>query len=64
MLGRYVRELGTLSLEDAIRKMSSYPAQRIGLMDRGVLRERMKADIVIFDPATIRDAATFEQPHQ
>jgi N-acyl-D-amino-acid deacylase len=64
VLGRYVRELNTLSLEDAIRKMSSYPAQRIGLMDRGVLRERMKADIVIFDAATIRDAATFEQPHQ
>jgi dihydroorotase/N-acyl-D-amino-acid deacylase len=64
VLGRYVRELGTLSLEDAIRKMSSYPAQRIGVMDRGVLRERMKADIVIFDAATIRDAATFEQPHQ
>ena len=64
VLGRYVRELNTLSLEDAIRKMSSYPAQRIGLMDRGVLRERMKADIVIFDAATVRDAATFEQPHQ
>jgi N-acyl-D-amino-acid deacylase len=64
VLGRYVRELGTLSLEDAIRKMSSYPAQRIGLMDRGVLRQRMKADIVIFDAATVRDAATFEQPHQ
>ncbi len=64
VLGRYVRELNTLSLEEAIRKMSSYPAQRIGLMDRGVIRERMKADIVIFDPATIRDAATFEQPHQ
>lgn len=64
VLGRYVRELGTLSLEDAIRKMSSYPAQRIGLMDRGILRERMKADIVIFDAATIHDAATFEQPHQ
>ena len=64
VLGRYVRELKTLSLEDAVRKMSSYPAQRIGLMDRGVLRERMKADIVIFDAATIRDAATFEQPHQ
>jgi dihydroorotase/N-acyl-D-amino-acid deacylase len=64
VLGRYVRELNTLSLEDAIRKMSSYPAQRIGLLDRGVLRERMKADIVIFDEATVRDAATFEQPHQ
>lgn len=64
VLGRYVRELGTLSLEEAVRKMSSYPAQRIGLLDRGVLREHMKADIVIFDPETIRDAATFEQPHQ
>ena len=64
VLGRYVRELNALSLEDAVRKMSSYPAQRIGLMDRGVLKERMKADIVIFDAATIRDAATFEQPHQ
>ncbi len=64
VLGRYVRELNTLSLEDAIRKMSSYPAQRIGLLDRGVLRERMKADIVIFDAAAVRDAATFEQPHQ
>lgn len=64
VLGRYVRELNTLSLEDAIRKMSSYPAQRIGLMDRGVLRERMKADVVIFDAATVHDAATFEQPHQ
>ena len=64
VLGRYVRELNTLSLEDAIRKMSSYPAQRIGLMDRGVLRERMKADIVILDEAAVGDAATFEQPHQ
>lgn len=64
VLGRYVRELNTLSLEDAVRKMSSYPAQRIGLMDRGVLRERLKADIVIFDAASIRDTATFEQPHQ
>jgi dihydroorotase/N-acyl-D-amino-acid deacylase len=64
VLGRYVGDLKTLTVEDAIRKMSSYPAQRIGLADRGVLRERMKADIVIFDPATVRDAATFEQPHQ
>jgi dihydroorotase/N-acyl-D-amino-acid deacylase len=64
VLGRYVRELKTISLEDAVHKMSAFPAQRIGLADRGVLREGMKADIAIFDPATIRDLATFEKPHQ
>jgi dihydroorotase/N-acyl-D-amino-acid deacylase len=64
VLGRYVRELKTLTLEEAIRKMSSYPAQRLGLPDRGVLRERMKADVVVFDPAAVRDEATFDQPHQ
>ena len=64
VLGRYVRDLKVLTLEDAIRKMSSFPARRIGLTDRGVLRERMKADVVMFDPATVRDIATFEQPHQ
>ena len=64
VLGRYVRDLQVLTLEDAIRKMSSFPAQRIGLTDRGVLREGMKADLVIFDPATVRDMATFERPHQ
>jgi dihydroorotase/N-acyl-D-amino-acid deacylase len=64
VLGRYVRDLKVLTLEDAIRKMSSYPAQRIGLTDRGVLREGMKADLVIFDPETVSDLATFEQPHQ
>src|SRR3954469_23365317 len=64
VLGRYVRELKVITLEDAVRKMSSFPAQRIGLADRGVLREGMKADIAIFDPATVRDTATFEQPHQ
>jgi len=63
VLGRYVRELKTITLEDAVRKMSSFPAQRIGLADRGVLREGMKADIAIFDPATVRDTATFEKPH-
>ncbi|HET9218489.1 MAG TPA: D-aminoacylase [Terriglobia bacterium] len=64
VLGRYVRELKVLSLEEAIRKMTSFPAQRVGLTDRGILREGMKADLVIFDPNTVRDVATFEQPHQ
>ena len=64
VLGRYVRELKIITLEDAVRKMSAFPAQRIGLADRGVLREGMKADIAIFDPATVRDTATFERPHQ
>jgi dihydroorotase/N-acyl-D-amino-acid deacylase len=64
VLGRYVRELKTITLEDAVRKMSAFPAQRLGLADRGVLREGMKADIAIFNPDTIRDLATFERPHQ
>jgi dihydroorotase/N-acyl-D-amino-acid deacylase len=64
VLGRYVRDLKVLTLEDAIRKMTSFPAQRIGLDDRGVLRAGMKADLVIFDPTTVRDMATFERPHQ
>ena len=64
VLGRYVRELKVLSLEEAVRKMSAFPAQRLGLRDRGVLREGMKADIAIFDPRTVADRATFEQPHQ
>jgi dihydroorotase/N-acyl-D-amino-acid deacylase len=64
VLGRYVRELKVLALEDAIRKMSSYPAQRIGLPDRGILHAGMKADVAILDPETVRDMSTFDQPHQ
>jgi dihydroorotase/N-acyl-D-amino-acid deacylase len=64
VLGRYVRELKVISLGEAVRKMSAFPAQRIGLTDRGVLREGMRADIAVFDPETVGDRATFERPHQ
>lgn len=64
ILGKYVREEGVLPLEDAIRKMSSAVADRLGLRDRGQLRQGFLADVVIFDPATINDQATFADPHQ
>jgi dihydroorotase/N-acyl-D-amino-acid deacylase len=64
VLGRYVREQGVLTLEDAVRKMTSLPAERIGLKERGELREGWHADVVVFDPATVTDRATFEDPHQ
>lgn len=63
VLGMYVRDKKTLTLEDAVRKMTSFPAARLELTDRGILRPGMKADIVIFDTATVRDTATFEKPH-
>jgi N-acyl-D-amino-acid deacylase len=64
ILRLYVRETHLLSLEDAIRKFSALPAQRMRLTDRGVLKAGMHADAVIFDPATIHDVATFEKPNQ
>ncbi|HXI11677.1 MAG TPA: D-aminoacylase [Thermoanaerobaculia bacterium] len=64
VLGLYVRERKLLTLEDAVRKMTSFPAQRVGLLDRGLLRPGMKADLVIFDAARIRDRATYINPHQ
>ena len=64
ILRKYVREEKKLTLEDAIRKFSSLPAQRMRLTDRGVLKAGMWADVVVFDPATIRDMATFEKPNQ
>jgi N-acyl-D-amino-acid deacylase len=64
VLRKYVREEHKLSLPDAIRKFSALPAQRMHLADRGVLKEGMWADVVVFDPAIIRDLATFENPNQ
>jgi N-acyl-D-amino-acid deacylase len=64
ILRKYVREDGQLSLPDAIRKFAALPAQRLRLTDRGVLKQGMWADVVVFDPATIRDLATFENPNQ
>ena len=64
VLGQFVREEGLLRLEDAVRKMTSMPAQRLGLPDRGILRDGMKADVVVFDPETVRANATFEEPKQ
>jgi N-acyl-D-amino-acid deacylase len=64
ILRKYVREEHKLTLEDAIRKFSALPAQRMRLTDRGVLKAGMWADVVIFDPTTVRDLATFERPNQ
>ncbi len=61
-LARYVRQLGVLSLEVCVRKMTALPAQRLGLNDRGRLAEGMAADVVIFDPETVQDTATYDNP--
>jgi len=64
VLGQYVREEGIITLEDAVRKMSGAVAARLGIRDRGLLREGMYADVVIFDPKTVGSRATYEEPHQ
>ena len=64
ILRKYVREEKVLTLEDAVRKFTSLPAQRMRFADRGVLKEGMWADVVVFDPETVRDLATFDQPNQ
>jgi N-acyl-D-amino-acid deacylase len=64
VLGKYVREEKVLTLEQAIRKLSGLPATNLGLDHRGFVKEGMFADVVVFDPATIGDRATFEKPHQ
>jgi N-acyl-D-aspartate/D-glutamate deacylase len=63
LLGRYARDEGLMTLEEAVRRITSQAAARLKLWDRGVVRPGMKADLVVFDPAGIRDVATFEDPH-
>ena len=64
VLGRYVRELGTISLEEAVRKMTSLPAGRAGLQDRGTIGVGMVADLTVFDPDTVTDHSTYSEPWQ
>jgi dihydroorotase/N-acyl-D-amino-acid deacylase len=64
VLGEYVRERAVLPLQEAVRRMTLLPAERLGLTDRGRIGEGMRADVVVFDPATVRDRATFTDPHQ
>jgi N-acyl-D-amino-acid deacylase len=63
ILGKYVREESTLTWEESVRKMTSFPAQRFGILDRGLLRPGMWADITIFNPRTVIDKATYSDPH-
>jgi hypothetical protein len=64
VLAKYVRADSVLALEDAVRRMTGATAQALGLRDRGLLREGMRADVVLFDPARVDDPATYERPHQ
>jgi N-acyl-D-aspartate/D-glutamate deacylase len=64
VLGVYARDERLLSLPQAVHKMTGFPARRLGLRDRGVIRVGAKADIVIFDPRTVGDVATYEDPHR
>ncbi len=63
VLGKYSRDEGVVALEEAVRRMTSLPAENIGIRERGRLAEGFFADVVVFDPATIQDHATFEEPH-
>jgi N-acyl-D-amino-acid deacylase len=64
VLGRYTRETGLLTLEQAVWKMTGLPARRLRLADRGVVRPGARADLVVFDPLGVADAATYEDPHR
>ena len=62
IFGQYVREEGILSLEEASWKASGFPAQKLRLADRGIIKKGHKADLVVFDPATVKDQATYTEP--
>jgi N-acyl-D-aspartate/D-glutamate deacylase len=64
VLGKYVREDKVLTLNDAVHRMTGAAAAQMGLRDRGLIRDRHFADLVVFNPATVKDNATYEQPHQ
>jgi N-acyl-D-amino-acid deacylase len=64
LLGKYVRDEQVVSLPEAIRRLTSFPAENLGIKDRGSLKKGFYADIAVFDPGTIRDNATFAEPHQ
>lgn len=64
VLGRYVRDKKVISLEQAIHKMTGLPAKKLGLKDRGLIQKNMIADLVVFDPDTVQDVATFDNPHE
>jgi N-acyl-D-amino-acid deacylase len=64
LLGKYVREEKALTLQDAIRRLTSFPAANLGLRERGALKAGYFADVVVFDPATITDVATYDKPHR
>ena len=64
ILSHYVRDEGSITLEEAVRKMTSFAALRLGIPDRGLLLDNMKADVVVFDPATVKSPSTRHQPKQ
>jgi N-acyl-D-aspartate/D-glutamate deacylase len=64
VLGHYVRELGVISLEEAVRKMSGFPAQKLRWSDRGSVKEGYRADLVVLNPDTVAERSTYTEPHQ